>query len=42
MVGASTVKWTILDSYIDLSESDSKLYIHLEFFEERNQNIKKN
>ena len=42
MVGASTVKWTIHDPYIGFGESDSNLYINLELFEERNQNIQKN
>ena len=32
--GASTVKWTIHDPCLVLSESDSKLYIYVEFFEE--------
>ena len=30
---ASTVKWTILDSCLVLSESDSKLYTNFEFGE---------
>ena len=33
--GASTVKWTIHDPCLVLSENDSKLCIYIEFFEEK-------
>ena len=32
-LGASTVKWTTLDPYWGLSESDPKIYTNFEFYE---------
>ena len=39
MVDASMVKWTTLDPYKGLSESDSKLYIKFEFYFEESQTL---
>jgi hypothetical protein len=40
--GASTVKWTNLESYIGLSEIDSQLYTNFEFCEGKITNNLKN
>lgn len=36
-MGASTIKWTTLNPWLEFNESDSKLYINFEFCEEKNQ-----
>ncbi len=36
------VKWTSLDPYLECNESDSQLYTHFEFCEERNHRDLKN
>ena len=38
---ASMVKWTTLEPYLDLSESNSKMYTNFEFFVEKSIKIKK-
>ena len=40
-MGASTVKWTDLDPYLVLVESDSKLYTNFEFGERKKKTKKK-
>ena len=40
-LGASTIKWTIMDPWIGLSDSDSTLYVDFDFLEVKNHEHKK-
>lgn len=40
-LGASTIKWTIMDPWIGLSDSHSTLYVDFEFLEVKNHEHQK-